>query len=75
MSSGKFSRGGATFRGTAAQYKCCVYTDAELAGEGICATNAYHTQAASTALARLHGNATVSTDGADFSVIKVLLYT
>jgi len=72
MSSGKFSRGESYISWNSSS---CVNADAGLAGEVICATTVYRTQAASTVLAMLRGNATVSTDGADFSAIKVLLYT
>jgi len=47
--------------------------DVGLAGEAISATNVYRTLAAKTALATLRGSATVSKDGADFTVTKVLL--
>ena len=56
-----------------ATFGVCVNADAALAGEGIDATNAYHTRVVSTERARCRGNATASTDGADFSAIKVLL--
>jgi len=48
-----------------------VNADAGTVGEAIDALNVYHTPAVSMELVRLRGNAAVSKDGEDSSVIKV----